>query len=72
MVEVIIGGDLKRHFTGLLGRIGIDPLDDTLIIGKLDSNDNKTQIQLQWRSSTELSLLRDSIDIVLKRLEEKK
>lgn len=72
MVEIMIGGELKRSFSGMLGRIGIDPLDDKLIVGKLDSNDNKTQIQFHWKSSTELSLLRDSIDLVLKRIEENK
>ena len=71
MVEVIIGGNLKRHFSGMLGRIGIDPLDDNLIVGKLDSNDNKTQIQLHWKSTSELSILRDSIDAVLLRMEKK-
>ena len=65
MVEALICGKLTRNVKGLLGRVGFDPSEKGLVIAKLDSNDNKTQIQLHFRNKTELSILRDSIDIVL-------
>lgn len=68
MVVVVIGGNMKRSFTGLLGRFGIDQYDNNVVIGKLDSNDNKTQIQLIFKDKIELSILRDSIDMILNKL----
>jgi len=67
MVEALICGKLKRNVNGLLGRVGIDPTNDKIIIAKLDSQDNKTQIQLIFKNVTELSILKDSIDIVLQK-----
>lgn len=67
MVHVLINGEYKRSFTGLIGRLGIDLDDNDLVIGKLDSNNSKTQIQLIFKSEGELKILRDSIDIILQK-----